>query len=228
MRPDMEKPSALAAATEAVEGQPLPVGTTENGPDTPQANSTSVGCDTSPPLADIAARINEAHDRASAFAQSAIEAAMKVGHLLIQAKAEVGHGRWLSWLMTNTSVSERTAQAYMKLARDLPKSAVTADLTLDGALKLLSAPKADPKRPAAPRSAASPKSSKVEVLPPKPKPPGSSSNLLTNENLVDRIRGDIEAAERRGIDITNLGLGPLTLDPQTSVPPLPMSPDREA
>jgi hypothetical protein len=212
MRPDMEKPSALAAAT------------AENGPDARKAKSAAA----SPPLADIAARINEAHDRANASAQSAIEAAMEAGYLLIQAKAEVGHGRWLPWLKANTSVSKRTAQVYMKLARDLPKSAMIADLTLNGALKLLGTPEADPKRPAAPRSAASPKSAKVEVLPPQPKPPGSSPNLLTSENLVDRIRSDVEAAERRGIDITDLVLGPLGLDPQTSVPPLPMSADREA
>src|SRR3954454_10501435 len=106
MRPDVEKPSALAAATEAVEGQPLPVGTAENGPDTRKAKSAAA----SPPLADIAARINEAHERASASAQSAMEAAVEVGHLLIQAKAQVGHGGWLPWLEANTSVSERTAQ----------------------------------------------------------------------------------------------------------------------
>src|SRR5690242_671326 len=89
------------------------------------------------PLADIAARINEAHDRASTSARSTIEAAMEAGRLLIQAKDQIDHGDWLPWLKANTSVSERTAQVYMKLARDLPKSAVTADLTLDGALKLL-------------------------------------------------------------------------------------------
>jgi hypothetical protein len=116
----------------------------------------------------------------------------------------------------------------MSVARDLPKSAVTADLTLEGALKLLAPPKADPKRQTAHnRSAASPKSAKVEVLPPEPKPPGSSPNLLLDGVLVDRIRGDIEVAERRGIDITNLVLGPPTLDPQTSVPPLRIPADPE-
>jgi hypothetical protein len=116
----------------------------------------------------------------------------------------------------------------MKVARDLPKSAVTADLTLDGALKLLGAPEADPKRRAAQRSAASPKSTKVEVLPPQPKPPGSSPNLLTKKNLVDRIRGDIEAAVRREIDITDLVLGLLGRDAQVSIPPLRIPADPEA
>jgi hypothetical protein len=225
MRPEMEKPDgALVSATDPVEGQPLPVGTAENGPDARKAKSAAV----SPPLADIAARINEAHDRASASARSTIVAAMEAGRLLIQAKAEVVHGGWLSWLKANTSVSERTAQYYMKLADDPSKSAIIADLTLVGALKLLAPPKTDPKRQTAHnRSAASPKSAKVEVLPPEPKLPGSSPNLLLDGVLVDRIRGDIEVAERRGIDITNLVLEPPTLDPQTSVPPLRMPADSE-
>jgi hypothetical protein len=116
----------------------------------------------------------------------------------------------------------------MKLARDLPKSAVTADLTLDGALKLLVVPEADPKRQDAHRSAASPRSSKVEVLPPQPKPPGSSPNLLTDDALVDRIRCDIEAAGRRGIDIPNLVPGPSVSDAQVSAAPPRMSADPAA
>jgi hypothetical protein len=95
-------------------------------------------------------------------------------------------------------------------------------------LKLLSAPQTNPKRQVAHKSATSPKFTKAEVLPPEPKPPGSSPNLLLDDVLVDRLRSYIEAAERRGIDITNLVLRPLALDPQTSVPPLPMSADPEA
>ena len=50
MRPEMERPDALAGATDAVEGQLLPVGTAENGPDAPKAKSTSVGCTPHPRL----------------------------------------------------------------------------------------------------------------------------------------------------------------------------------
>jgi hypothetical protein len=224
MQPDMERPDALAGETGRVEGNSLPVGTAENGRDVRKAKSAVAAL----PLTDIAARINEAHDQANGSYQRTIEAAMEAGRLLIQAKDQIGHGGWLRWLKANTSVSERTAQNYMSVARDLPKSAVTADLTLDGALKLLAPPKADPKGQTAHRSAASPKSSKVEVLPPEPKPPGSSPNLLLPENLLDRIRGDIEAALRREIDVTDLVLGLLGCDPQDSVPPLQMPADPEA
>jgi hypothetical protein len=140
--------------------------------------------------------------------------------------SQIDHGDWLSWLKANTSVSKRTAQVYMKLARELPKSAVTADLTLDGAMKLLSAPeddsksapKGDRKRPAGHKSAASPKAVDGEVLPPEPVSP----NLLTNENLVDRVMYYTEAALQRKLDLTNLCYllpGLPALDEQTSVPP---------
>jgi hypothetical protein len=219
----MERPGAPAGAAGRVEDNSLPIATAKNGPDTTQAKSTSFGCATSPPLADIAARINEAHDRVGVSERSTLEAMMEAGRLLIEAKAEVGHGGWLLWLKVNTNVSERRAQTYMRVARDLPKSAVTADLTLDGALKLLSAPETDPKRWAAQKSAVSLKSSKVEVLPPEPKPPGSSPNLLTDDVLVDRIRGDIEAAGRWGIDVAQLVLHPTVCDAQPSVQPLQMA-----
>ena len=85
---------------------------------------------------------------------------MEAGRLLIQAKDQVGHGGWLRWLKANTSVSERTAQYYMKLARDPSKSAIIADLTLDGALKLLGTPKADPEA-----------TDRTQIPPHRPNPP---------------------------------------------------------
>ena len=98
MRPDMERFSALADATGQVEGTSLPVGTADNSPDAPKAQSASCGSGAAPPLSDIAARINEAHDRASASAKSAVEAGIEAGHLLLQAKEQVRHGGWLPWL----------------------------------------------------------------------------------------------------------------------------------
>ena len=229
MRPDMEKPGALAGATGWVEGNSLPIGTAENGPDTPQAKSTSVGCDASPPLADIAARINEAHDRASASARSTIEAAMEAGHLLIQAK-----DRGRSWRLAAVAEGEyERERAHGPVLHEAgPRPAqIRSHCGFDPRRGLETVGHPEGRSEATDsthRSAASPKSSKVEVLPPKPKPPGSSPNLLTDDDLVDRIRSDVEAAERRGIDIANLVLGPPALDPQTSVPPLPMSADPEA
>src|SRR5829696_3209234 len=97
MWPDMERPDALASATGRVEGTSRPVGTAENSPDTPEAQSATSDCVASPSLSELAAGINKMHDRANASAKSALESAIEAGHLLIQAKAQVGHGGWLPW-----------------------------------------------------------------------------------------------------------------------------------
>jgi Protein of unknown function (DUF3102) len=97
------------------------------------------------PLADLAGRINDEHRLAEQHARSAVEHALKCGELLIEAKGKVQHGEWLPWLKANCAVSERTAQAYMRLAHEIPKldpgkAQRVADLPLREALKALSAP----------------------------------------------------------------------------------------
>ena len=49
-------------------------------------------------LADLGARINEAHRLAIGHAGKAIEHAIPCGQLLLEAKAKVPHGKWLPWL----------------------------------------------------------------------------------------------------------------------------------
>ncbi|MGH8538378.1 MAG: DUF3102 domain-containing protein [Gammaproteobacteria bacterium] len=97
-------------------------------------------------LHDLAAQINEAHRRASDAARTAVEHALTAGRLLIQAKARTQHGGWLPWLKEHCEVSERTAQAYMRLALKLPeldptKAQRVADLPLREALCLLAEPR---------------------------------------------------------------------------------------
>jgi hypothetical protein len=62
--------------------------------------------------------------------------------LLLEAKAALKHGEWLPWLKAHVAFSERTAQAYMRLASgwDRLKSATAADLGLRDALALLREP----------------------------------------------------------------------------------------
>ena len=95
------------------------------------------------PLPVLAAQINAAHDDACRAAQSAISHARRAGDLLIEAKAGLEHGSWLSWLGEHCpTIPERTAQAYMRVARDWPtleaKAQRVADLPLRDALALLS------------------------------------------------------------------------------------------
>lgn len=106
-----------------------------------------VSTDTPPALAldALAAAINADHDAVEQMARSTLDRARAAGDKLLQAKAQVAHGQWLPWLAEHCPrMSERTAQAYMKLAREwevlMLKNADSAHLTLDGALKLLAAP----------------------------------------------------------------------------------------
>jgi len=49
-------------------------------------------------LVSLAAKINREHNLAEQMAKAAIKHALKAGELLIQAKAQCGHGEWLSWV----------------------------------------------------------------------------------------------------------------------------------
>jgi phage N-6-adenine-methyltransferase len=96
-------------------------------------------------LADLAAGINADHEAAERTARTALEYARSAGEKLLTAKGQVQHGQWLPWLADNCPrLATRTAQTYMKLAREwetlMAKCADSAHLSIDGALKLLTAP----------------------------------------------------------------------------------------
>jgi len=93
----------------------------------------------------LSAEINAAHTAACRAAGEALNHARRAGELLQQAKAAVNHGEWLPWLAANCpAISERTAQGYMRVAREWPalqaKAQHVADLPLRQALALLSEP----------------------------------------------------------------------------------------
>ena len=73
------------------------------------------------------------------------------GAALNEAKAKVGHGKWLAWLKENCpDISDRTAERYMKLAggkaklekklQDPAKFDIMSDLTINEALRLIDEP----------------------------------------------------------------------------------------
>ena len=92
-------------------------------------------------LADLAARIVAEHTAIHGLLSDSIRRAMAAGDLLIEAKAMVKHGQWLPWLRDHCKISERTAQLYMRCAKNRveieKKSASVADLTLNEAAALL-------------------------------------------------------------------------------------------
>ena len=101
-----------------------------------------------PALDDLSKRINAEHEACQTAMRSAVDHAMRAGELLIEAKAGLAHGQWLPWLEGSCGVSERTAQAYMRLARELPKlepedAQRVADLPLRQVLAELAEPKSN-------------------------------------------------------------------------------------
>jgi hypothetical protein len=94
-----------------------------------------------PQLAELAASINAeyaqaiAHrDLAVSHARVAMQRALHVGQLLLEAKAQVRHGQWLPWLEHNTVVPYRTAANWMRLGKNMPS---VADMPVGEALRQL-------------------------------------------------------------------------------------------
>lgn len=95
------------------------------------------------PLEELARRINTGHRNYIATARQALEHALSVGTALQEARSGLPHGEWLPWLQANCpDISERSAQRYMRLAKNQDrlreKSATVADLTLREAERVLS------------------------------------------------------------------------------------------
>ena len=64
------------------------------------------------------------------------EAILTIGRCLIEAKDMLRHGEWLPWLNEQVELSERTAQKFMKLAREWSNPNTLADLGASKALIL--------------------------------------------------------------------------------------------
>lgn len=71
------------------------------------------------------------------------EAVLTIGRGLIEAKALLSHGEWLPWLNDRVEFSERTAQNFMRLAREWSNPHALADLGARKALQLLALPESE-------------------------------------------------------------------------------------
>ena len=71
------------------------------------------------------------------------EAILTIGRCLIEAKEMLRHGEWLPWLNEQVELSERTAQKFMKLAREWSNPNTLADLGASKALMLLALPEGE-------------------------------------------------------------------------------------
>lgn len=71
------------------------------------------------------------------------EAILTIGRCLIEAKDMLRHGEWLPWLNEQVELSERTAQKFMKLAREWSNPNTLADFGASKALMLLALPEGE-------------------------------------------------------------------------------------
>lgn len=72
--------------------------------------------------------------------QDAGNAILGIGQRLIEAKSLLPHGEWLPWLTEQVQFSERSAQNFMKLARQWSNPQALADLGATKALMMLALP----------------------------------------------------------------------------------------
>ena len=109
--------------------------------------------DNLPALDALADRINAEHIAVGEAAMTATQHAINCGNLLIEAKSGLAHGQWLPWLKENCDLSERTVQAYTRLARRYPKlddekAQRVADLPVRQAMVAIADSRADNPLPA--------------------------------------------------------------------------------
>lgn len=102
-------------------------------------------------LLTLATEANAAHDAAEDAALTTLQCWRRAGEALNAAKAQVVHGEWHLWLADNCQrIPERTASAYMRIARRWPDLEVwmnrqgIADLSVGVALKWLSRTRVEP------------------------------------------------------------------------------------
>jgi len=138
----------------------------------------------------IAAAINAAHAGVEAAKREGARYAVECGRLLVEAKDTVPHGGWDAWLRLNTTVSPRTAQLYMRIARhvegDPAKAQRVAGLTV---------------REAAMEAAGAPRSKAAR----KPLSPEDEASLAELNQIWERVRSHPEVKEMFAREIYRRG-----------------------
>ena len=75
------------------------------------------------------------------------QAVLDIGRGLLEAKSMLPHGEWLPWINTRIGYSEKTAQNFMRLAREFSNPQALADLGATKALALLALPADEREQP---------------------------------------------------------------------------------
>jgi len=77
------------------------------------------------------------------YKQQAGTAILEIGARLIEAKRQLGHGEWIAWLRDKVDFSDRSAQNFMRLAKEYRNPQTVADLGASKALALLALPESE-------------------------------------------------------------------------------------
>jgi Protein of unknown function (DUF3102) len=72
-------------------------------------------------LSDLGARIKSGHSSLIGLGRRYVEHAISIGEDLIQAQVLVGHGNFLKWVKDNCGFTDKTAERYMKFAKNKTK-----------------------------------------------------------------------------------------------------------
>ena len=101
--------------------------------------------DTTRLLAEKAAAIHELARRTRELARRTIENIVRIGQYLVEARADVGYGAWLTWIEVEFNWSDQTARRFIHLHELSRNGKINTVLNLDlplGVLYQLAAPKA--------------------------------------------------------------------------------------
>src|SRR5690349_20603178 len=88
-------------------------------------------------LATLAHQANAEHRAGEGVTRKGLEHFRRAGEALLEAKAQCGHGRWLSWLKDNVQFSRPTAWKYMRLAKAWDEGKLEPSYNLTDALRVL-------------------------------------------------------------------------------------------
>lgn len=98
--------------------------------------------DLSPSLDKLASRIRAEHAAVAAAFERGAGHARNAGAMLLEAKRQVKHGEWTTWLAVHCELSDRTASNYMRIAKRWPEIEANreslADLSQSKALEVIS------------------------------------------------------------------------------------------
>ena len=93
-------------------------------------------------LIDLAKRINTQHAACVAMARDAVVGIIDVGRLLVEAKDQVRHGEWTTWVEANCDFGVRQASSYMRAYQNRDQIGRTLPISVAcrGAMEALAAP----------------------------------------------------------------------------------------